>query len=160
MKSLETDLTLADRQVHSLSITYVPLQDEQGNVREILGITRDLTIQKAAERSIRQINLELEKRVRDRTAELSAANERLQELDRLKSLFIASMSHELRLLNSIIGFTGMIVGDMAGPVSERQRDYLQRAYCAGTPAGADHRYHRYLQDRGRQARRRIPHLQS
>ncbi len=132
MKSLETDLTLADRQVHSLSITYVPLQDEQGNVREILGITRDLTIQKAAERSIRQINLELEKRVRDRTAELSAANERLQELDRLKSLFIASMSHELRTpLNSIIGFTGMIVGDMAGPVSERQRDYLQRAYRAG-----------------------------
>ncbi len=132
MESLETDLILADRQVRSLSITCVPLQDEQGNVREILGITRDLTIQKAAEKSIRQINLELEKRVRDRTAELSAANERLQELDRLKSLFIASMSHELRTpLNSIIGFTGMIVGDMAGPVSERQRDYLQRAYHAG-----------------------------
>ncbi|MDG4553437.1 MAG: PAS domain S-box protein [Candidatus Competibacter sp.] len=132
VESLESDLTLTNGQVRSLHITCVPLQDEQGNVREILGITRDLSIQKAAERKIRQINLELEERVRIRTAELTAANERLQELDRLKSLFIASMSHELRTpLNSIIGFTGMIVGDMAGPISERQRDYLQRAYRAG-----------------------------
>ena len=39
--------------------------------------------------------------------DLEEANARLKELDRLKSLFIASMSHELRTpLNSIIGFTG------------------------------------------------------
>ncbi|QQS52971.1 MAG: PAS domain S-box protein [Candidatus Competibacteraceae bacterium] len=132
IESLESDLTLANGQARSLHITCVPLQDERGDVREILGITRDLTVQKTAERSIRQINQELEERVCTRTAELTAANERLQELDRLKSLFIASMSHELRTpLNSIIGFTGMIVGDMAGPISERQRDYLQRAYRAG-----------------------------
>lgn len=63
---------------------------------------------------------------------LEFANLRLRELDRLKSLFIASMSHELRTpLNTIIGFTGMLVDDMAGPLSEKQRDYLRRVSRAG-----------------------------
>ena len=39
---------------------------------------------------------ELENRVRTRTHALAKANERLQELDRLKSKFISDVSHELR----------------------------------------------------------------
>lgn len=39
---------------------------------------------------------ELEQRVAERTNELSQANDRLQELDRLKSKFVADVSHELR----------------------------------------------------------------
>jgi len=38
----------------------------------------------------------LEKRVADRTKELAQANERLKELDRLKSKFVSEVSHELR----------------------------------------------------------------
>jgi signal transduction histidine kinase len=38
----------------------------------------------------------LEQRVRERTAELEAMNERLQDLDRLKSKFVSDVSHELR----------------------------------------------------------------
>jgi PAS domain S-box-containing protein len=68
---------------------------------------------------------ELEKRVRERTHELAEANVRLQELDRLKSMFIASMSHELRTpLNSIIGFTGIILMGMSGPLHEVQKRQL------------------------------------
>jgi signal transduction histidine kinase len=58
---------------------------------------------------------------------LEKANIRLQELDRLKSLFIASMSHELRTpLNSIIGFTGVILQGMSGDLNSRQQDQLNR----------------------------------
>lgn len=39
---------------------------------------------------------ELEQRVTDRTRELTAANEQLAELDRLKSKFVSDVSHELR----------------------------------------------------------------
>lgn len=68
---------------------------------------------------------EMEKRVQDRTAELVRANEKLEELDRLKSLFLASMSHELRTpLNSIIGFTEILSQGMAGPVNEEQKMQL------------------------------------
>jgi signal transduction histidine kinase len=60
---------------------------------------------------------------------LENANTRLQELDRLKSLFIASMSHELRTpLNSIIGFTGVILQGMSGDLNSRQQDQLNRVY--------------------------------
>ncbi|RMG89710.1 MAG: GAF domain-containing protein, partial [Chloroflexi bacterium] len=38
----------------------------------------------------------LEQRVAERTQELAKANERLQELDRLKSKFVSEVSHELR----------------------------------------------------------------
>ncbi|MEM7333707.1 MAG: ATP-binding protein, partial [Chloroflexota bacterium] len=44
-----------------------------------------------------------------------------QEADRLKSIFLASMSHELRTpLNSIIGFTGIILQELAGPLNREQ----------------------------------------
>jgi signal transduction histidine kinase len=39
---------------------------------------------------------EMEKRVGDRTRELAGANEKLQQLDRLKSKFVSDVSHELR----------------------------------------------------------------
>jgi PAS domain S-box-containing protein len=86
---------------------------------------RDRVLRTAAEQELRQFNLELEERVRERTRELSEANERLKELDRLKSMFIASMSHELRTpLNSIIGFTGIMVKGMAGEINAEQKKQL------------------------------------
>jgi signal transduction histidine kinase len=61
----------------------------------------------------------------EKTTELEQANTQLQELDRLKSMFIASMSHELRTpLNSIIGFTGVILQGLAGPLNDKQTRQL------------------------------------
>ncbi len=65
-------------------------------------------------------------------AELTEHNQRLQravvrleELDRLKSNFLATMSHELRTpLTSVIGYAEMMAEGIAGPVSKDQRDYL------------------------------------
>ena len=59
--------------------------------------------------------------------DLVEKNHKLQELDQMKSMFIASMSHELRTpLNSIIGFTGMTLQEMSGPLNEEQKDNLSR----------------------------------
>ncbi len=79
---------------------------------------------RAAE-GLRRAHDEMEQRVRERTAELVQANKRLEELDRLKSQFLATMSHELRTpLNSIIGFTGILRQGFAGPVNEEQKKQL------------------------------------
>jgi two-component system, NarL family, sensor histidine kinase BarA len=56
---------------------------------------------------------------------LQRAVSRLEELDRLKSNFLATMSHELRTpLTSVIGYAEMMIEGLAGPISGEQRDYL------------------------------------
>jgi PAS domain S-box-containing protein len=57
---------------------------------------QELIQRQRAEAELQEINAELETRVAARTGELAAANERLQELDRLKSKFVSDVSHELR----------------------------------------------------------------
>ena len=82
---------------------------------------------------LKQWGKDMEKRVEKRTEELEHANLKLQELDRLKSMFIASMSHELRTpLNSIIGFTGIILQEMSGEINEEQRKQLTLVKNSGS----------------------------
>jgi signal transduction histidine kinase len=61
----------------------------------------------------------------EHNARLQRAVARLEELDRLKSNFLATMSHELRTpLTSVIGYAEMMAEGLAGPVSNDQREYL------------------------------------
>lgn len=96
---------------------------------------REIAIRKQAEDRLQASQRDLLHGVEElnlKKQELEAANNKLKELDRLKSMFIASMSHELRTpLNSIIGFTGIILQGMTGEINEEQRDQLQRVYKAG-----------------------------
>lgn len=56
---------------------------------------------------------------------LRERNEALETADRLKSEFVANMSYELRTpLNSIIGFSELLSNAFAGPLTEKQRDYI------------------------------------
>ncbi len=61
------------------STTKVPLRDKAGKVAGIAGINRDITEQKRTEEALRQSRDELEKRVAERTAELSERNVALQQ---------------------------------------------------------------------------------
>lgn len=74
----------------------------------------------------------LEKKVQERTVELEEANYKLREIDRLKSMFIASMSHELRTpLNSVIGFSSILLNEWVGPLNEEQKENLATVLRAG-----------------------------
>ena len=100
-----------------------------GKTAYMFGVVQDITEQKQLEEQLGLLNAELEERVRRRTAELEEANVRLQELDRLKSMFVATTSHELRTpLNSIIGFLSMTLQGLSGELNQEQRDNLSRAH--------------------------------
>ncbi len=87
----------------------------------LVGFITDITERKRAEEEVLMLNLSLERRVGERTAELGAAYEQLKQLDRLKSEFLATMSHELRTpLNSIIGFSSILRQGLAGPLNDEQ----------------------------------------
>lgn len=87
-----------------VSTTKMPLLDDDGQIIGTFGISRDVTAQVSAENKLAR-----------QASELSAQNERLRELDRLKDEFIASVSHELRTpLTSIIGCIELLEEEGAG----------------------------------------------
>ena len=86
-----------------LGILYLAPANQREFSNEHLEIARELAhslavvIQQAKlTQQVQQHTRELEQRVIDRTAELQTANERLKELDRLKSKFVSDITHELR----------------------------------------------------------------
>jgi phosphoserine phosphatase RsbU/P len=61
-------------------------------------------------RRIDELHSGLEQKVSERTAELEAANAKLEELNRVKSLFLSTVSHELRTpLTSIKAFAQILL---------------------------------------------------
>ena len=108
------------------------IRDPQGRVAQVVVVSRDVTERRRAEEAIRELNTRLEQRVIERTAELAVAKERAEDADRLKSAFLATMSHELRTpLNSIIGFTGILLQQLAGPLNPEQHKQLEMVRDSG-----------------------------
>ncbi len=71
----------------------------------------------------------LEELVKLRTVELEQINIRLEETEKLKSLFLASMSHELRTpLVSIMGFTELMMLGYSGDTTEEQQQQLNSVF--------------------------------
>jgi signal transduction histidine kinase len=75
--------------------------------------------------ALKQSRDSLEAKVNERTQELHAANERLRDLDRLKSRFLSNVSHELRTpLTAIGGIAENLLDGMAGALNPKQARYI------------------------------------
>ena len=62
--------------------------------------------------------------------ELQAAKEVAEEATAMKSMFLANMSHEIRTpMNAVIGMAYLA---LKTPLSEKQRDYVNKIHNAGT----------------------------
>lgn len=76
----EEQLTTLDGKTLVFLVTKGPVFDEAGGVAGIFGISREISDRKRAEGEIRSLNIELERRVAERAAELRSANLELEDL--------------------------------------------------------------------------------
>jgi signal transduction histidine kinase len=125
-KLIEEQLRFVEARHEELREAYLD-QEEAG-----VELRRTISQLTEAYRQIEALNLGLESKVQERTAALASANEQLKQMDQLKSQFLAHVSHELRTpLTSIDGFAENMLAGLAGPVSEKQREYLIRIKLNG-----------------------------
>jgi len=99
-----------------VSLSYI--ETRQGPMA--IAFVSDVTARRQAEQEIRQLNATLEQRVRERTAQLEAANQELES-------FSYSVSHDLRApLRGINGWSLALVEDYGSQLDEQALKYLGR----------------------------------
>ena len=108
-----------------ISVSATPLPaDDVGPARAVV-VLEDVTERVTAANELEAYRTDLERIVDLRTKELLVVNRELQSANEAQQRFLANMSHELRTpLNSIIGFTDLLLREMAGPVTYEQRKQL------------------------------------
>lgn len=103
-----------------------------GAAEEIVGavhVVRDVTETKRTGERIRDMNTELEQRVRERTRDLTSANRRLQEL-------VYSVAHDLRTpLRAIDGFSLAVLERNSEGLDEKGIEDLRRVRAAAQRLG-------------------------
>ena len=87
---------------------------------------------KQVEAALEAERASLERRVVDRTVELSQANTQLAKAARLKDEFLSNMSHELRTpLNAILAFSESLLEQLRGPLNNHQQSAIHNIETSG-----------------------------
>jgi PAS domain S-box-containing protein len=118
--TFESEHQRKDGSCFPVRVDLTVVRNHSGDPVSRVAFVQDLTAQRRAEQEIRQLNSDLENRVRERTAQLEAANRELEA-------FSYSVSHDLRApLRGIDGWSLALAEDYAGQLDERAQQYLER----------------------------------
>jgi signal transduction histidine kinase/ActR/RegA family two-component response regulator len=117
-------LKVKDRILGSLTVDRIQAHSlTQDDLELMMTVAHQVAIaldNASAYEQIEDLNVGLEAKVRERTAELEQA-------DRVRSQFLSHVSHELKTpLTSIKGFLQNLLDGLTGPLNEKQQRYLSR----------------------------------
>jgi signal transduction histidine kinase len=107
---------------------------EKESVRSKLAVTAETLRLKAKQLAVTAKEKEVVRSKLEVTAkklavvakEVELANKELRELDLAKDEFVSIASHQLRTpLTALKGYTGMLLDEDAGPINDKQREYLK-----------------------------------
>ena len=124
-------LAIRHREGHISDVIYNAslYHDEKGRVAGVFASARDVTARRKAEGEARALNVELERRVEERTQALKAANKELEA-------FSYSVSHDLRApLRIVDGFSRMVLEDCAEKLDVEGRENLNTVRAASQRMG-------------------------
>ena len=129
-ESVEISILQKDGNVSYMIWNSANLYDKDGEtITATIAQGIDITERKRMADEIKQMNLDLEQKVEDRTSELTAVNKELEA-------FSYSVSHDLRApLRSIDGFSQALLEDYGDKFDETGTDYLNRVRNATLDMG-------------------------
>ncbi len=95
----------------------------------VTAIVRDVTERKRASEHLRALGAEFTRELEEKNRQLEQRNSEVERANRLKSEFLASMSHELRSpLHTIIGFADLLREQLDGPLNTKQKRFVQNIH--------------------------------
>lgn len=109
---------LKSGEIRDVQINSGPVETPEGEL--LYSIIQDVTVQVRAQESLKELNLELEERVRQRTGALEASNADLRA-------FASVVSHELRgPLRAVNGFVSVLKKTLPDEIGSDHQDYLRQ----------------------------------
>jgi PAS domain S-box-containing protein len=120
----EYRILLPDGSIRWIGAQGTTTYDEKGHPLRMAGICIDIGEKKRREGEVRALNAKLERRVEERTRELSIANRELQD-------FVYSASNDLRQpLRALDGFSEILLEDCGDVLAEKDVGHLHRIRAA------------------------------
>ena len=107
--SVESAIAALQEGAYDYLVKPCDIESMKHTIRRGVEHRRLMLAEQKARTDLQQLNLDLEKRIEERTAELKLLNVELAEANRAKDIFLATLSHELRTpLTPVVGWIKLL----------------------------------------------------